>query len=517
MSRRSLAAGVAALCALALTAGTGSAHPSGDWPTWTKDLSGSRFNGNEHRITPATVGKLKLKWAFSYPAVPGATPHSQPAVVDGTLYFGGEDGNFYAVDAKSGATKWTFSLPPNDIVRDGPSVAAGRVYFGDVTSTVRALDQRTGRLLWQYRTDATPASVVTSSPIYFEGHIFVGTSNGENSTNDVSVPCCRFRGHVDSIDAATGKLAWRYYTVPPPQQIGTWPSGAARYEPSGVGVWGSPVVDPRTHTLYVGTGENYSGHGGDFDTLLALDTSNGRVRWKQQVQPYDTWRQLCNDPRYADDYCPVPKGGALDWDLASSPNLFTVDGRELVGVGQKSGVYHVFDAHTGQAVWRRSLSTPMPGGGLSGIQWGTSFDGKRLYVATMMADPGTLYALDPATGAELWHTPNPADGCTTGGAAHYPDMCTPSFIPAVTTSPGLVYEGSADGKMRVFDSNTGKVLWTYDTIRDFDGVNGLPGHGGAISGGGGAVVADGMVYVQTGYWMAPYPSDRGHALLAFGL
>ena len=135
----------------------------------------------------------------------------------------------------------------------------------------------------------------------------------------------------------------------------------------------------------------------------------------------------------------------------------------------------------------------------------------------MMGDPGILYALDPATGAELWHTPNPADGCTTGGAAQYPDLCTPSFIPAVTTSPGLVYEGSADGKMRVFDSNTGKVLWTYDTVRNFDGVNGLPGFGGAISGGGGAVVADGMVYVQTGYWMAPYPSDRGHTLLAFGL
>lgn len=517
MSRRFLAAGLAALCALTLTAGTSSAGAaSGDWPTWTKDLSGSRFNGSEHRITPTTVGNLKLKWAFSYPTAGAPGPHSQPAVADGALYFGGEDGRFYSLDAKSGAERWTYQLPPNDAVQDGASVAAGRVYFGDVTGTVRALDQRTGRLLWQYQTDATPLSVVTSSPIFFEGHIFVGTSSGQN-TGDQNTACCTFRGHVDSIDAATGRLSWRYYTVPPPRQVGTWPSGAARYEPSGAGVWSSPVVDARTHTLYVGTGQNYTGHGGDFDTLLALNTSNGHVRWKQQVTPDDTWRSLCNDPQSADGYCPVPRGTALDWDLGATPNLFTVNGREMVGIGQKAGYYHVFDAHTGQVVWRRLLSTPMPNGGLSGIQWGTSFDGQRLYVATMMGDPGTLYALDPATGKELWHTPNPADGCTTGGAAQYPDLCSPSFIPAVTTSPGVVYEGSADGKMRVFDSRTGKVLWTYDTVRDFDGVNGMPGRGGAISGGGGAIVANGMVYVQTGYWMAPYPSDRGHVLLAFGL
>jgi len=276
MSRRFLAAGVAALCALALTRGAASAGGSGDWPTWTKDLSGSRFNGSERAITPATAGNLKLKWAFSYPATPGATPHSQPAVADGTLYFGGEDGKFYAVDAKSGATRWTFTLPPKHVVRDGPSVAAGRVYFGDLGGTVRALDQRTGHLLWQYQTDDNPYATATSSPIYFEGHIFVGTSSGENNTGDVNTPCCSFRGHVDSIDAATGQLAWRYYTVPPAKPVGVWPSGATRYEPSGAGVWSSPVVDPRTHTLYVGTGENYTGHGGDFDTLLALNTSNGR-------------------------------------------------------------------------------------------------------------------------------------------------------------------------------------------------------------------------------------------------
>jgi polyvinyl alcohol dehydrogenase (cytochrome) len=80
----------------------------------------------------------------------------------------------------------------------------------------------------------------------------------------------------------------------------------------------------------------------------------------------------------------------------------------------------------------------------------------------------------------------------------------------------VVWEGSNDGKMRAYSSKTGKVLWEYDTIRDFAGVNGLTGHGSAVSAGGGAVVANGMMYVQSGY--PPfYPSGHGNVLLAFGL
>jgi polyvinyl alcohol dehydrogenase (cytochrome) len=80
-----------------------------------------------------------------------------------------------------------------------------------------------------------------------------------------------------------------------------------------------------------------------------------------------------------------------------------------------------------------------------------------------------------------------------------------------------VWEGSNDGKLRAYDSATGSVLWTYDTIRTFTGVNGIEGSGSAIGGtGGGAVIAHGMVYVQSGYWPG-YPSDTGRVLLAFGI
>ncbi|HEY0452319.1 PQQ-binding-like beta-propeller repeat protein [Actinophytocola sp.] len=497
--------------------------PGGDWATWTHDLQGSRHNAAEYRINQRTVGKLKLKWAFAYPPSPSKATRSEPAVVGDTIYFGGPEGRFYARDARTGAQRWTFDLHSVDpgnarfvVAWDGPAVAHGTVYFGDTRGYLYALSARTGTLKWAERIDSHPYAMLTSSPIVYRGRVYVGVSSAENTAGR-DYPCCSFRGHLDALDADTGELDWRHYTVPEPKKVGTYPSGADKLEPSGVGVWSSPVVDPGTGTVFVGTGQNYTGSAGDFDTMLALDARTGAVRWKNQVTAADTWRSLCNDPEPA-GYCPgLADGSALDYDIGATPNIFRVGDRTLVGVGQKLGVYHVFDARTGEVVWRRQLGVPLPSGGISGIQWGSSYDGKRLYISTYYADPGTLFAVEPATGKVLWQTPNPADGCTTGGAARYPDVCSLAHAPAATSSPGLVWEGSNDGKLRAYAADTGRVLWTYDTIRDVTGVNGLTGRGSAISGtGGGAVISHGMVYVQSGY--APeYPSAGGHVLLAFGL
>nr|WP_042181053.1 PQQ-binding-like beta-propeller repeat protein [Kibdelosporangium sp. MJ126-NF4] len=510
-----------AMVALLLTGSTAWSDwgRGGDWPTWQGDKSGSRHNAAEHRITPGNVGKLELKWAFAYPKS-GKEPRSQPAVVDGTAYFGGTDGKFYATDARTGSTRWSFDLasvtPAPVFVQDSPTVAQGKVYFGDDRGYVYALNQRTGKLAWAKQYEQHADARHSSSPLYHNGRIYLGSSAGETDHSDPAYPCCTFRGHLDSIDADTGALVWRYYTVPEPKAVGTWPSGATRYEPSGAGIWSSPAIDERTGTLYVGTGQNYSGTGGDFDSLLALDARTGVVRWKQQVTQADTWRVVCRKPDN-EGFCPGQKDGTdLDYDLSSAPNLFRVNGRMMVGVGQKSGVYHVFDAKTGQVSWRRQLSESTSPASTGGIQWGTSYDGERLYVATYYGKPGTLFALNPANGDIHWQTPNPSNGCTWGGAAAYPKTCALAHAAAVTTSPGVVYLGSTDGKLRAYSARTGAVLWEYDTIRDFAGVNGLTGHGGALPGAGGAVVANGMVYTHSGYYPF-YPSERGAVLLAFGL
>lgn len=508
----------------------GASTSDGDWTTWQKDLTGSRYAAAEHRINRTNVKNLKLKWAFAYPKTdipscpgcPGNTfVRSHPAVVGDTIYFGGSDGKFYARDARNGAAKWVFDLTSVDptsraIAWNGPAVSGGKVYFGDARGYFYALDARTGALKWHTRLDENPFTNITSSAMVYKGRVYVGVSSLENGEGR-DYECCRFRGHVDSLDAETGALKWRYYTMPVPQRIGTWPSGAAMYGPSGGGVWSSPVIDPRTGTLYIGTGQNYSGSGGDFNTFLALDARTGELRWKNKLTDADTWRILCWDPDPT-GYCPgLEEGAANDYDIGATPNIFRVGDRTLVGVGQKTGVYHVFDARTGEVVWRRQLGVAVTNAGDGGIQWGSSYDGRRLYIATYHADPGTMFAVNPANGDVLWQTPHPADGCTTGGAAARPDLCTLGHGPAATTSPGLVWEGANDGKLRAYDSADGRVLWTYDTVRDFTGVNGVEGMGSSITGtGGSAVVAHGMVYVQSGYW-PEYSTEKGHVLLAFGL
>ncbi|TQM00850.1 polyvinyl alcohol dehydrogenase (cytochrome) [Actinoallomurus bryophytorum] len=499
------------------------------WRMWQGDLQGSRYNPSERKITPATVGKLKLKWAFTYAKLPFSRTGSQPAVVDGVLYVGAPDAKFYALDAKTGARKWVFDLTPVagpvsdsnlNMVRDGAAVEGDKVYFGDGRGYVYALNKKTGRLIWARRPEPNTSAWLTSSPLVYHGRVYIGISSTEAGTaGDPNYACCRFRGSMVALDGRTGALDWRHYVMPPATKVGTWPSGADMYAPSGGAVWSSPAVDPRTGTLYVGTGQNYTGETGEIDSVLALNSRTGALRWKQQMAFPDTYTMACITPNPS-DYCPSHgRGTALDNDFGASPNIIRVGHRTIVAIGQKGGIFHAFDAASGKILWQTQLSVmdpDKPDPGDVGVQWGSSFDGKRLYAATWRANPGMLYALDPATGHILWKTPAPEDGCTTGGAAASPDMCLRAFTPAVSSTPGLIYEGSYSGKMYIFSSANGKLLWQFDAVQDFQGVNGIPGRGIGISGNGGAVIVDGMMYVQAGYYPY-YPSDKGYTLLAFGL
>jgi polyvinyl alcohol dehydrogenase (cytochrome) len=508
-------------------AGHGGTYGSSDWTSWSYDATGSRSNAAEHTLTPANVSGLKLKWAFGHANVPGSYVGSQPAIVDGTLYVGSTDGTFHAMDAKTGVAKWTYDLSAvagdpkvgkANPVRSSPAVSGSTVYFGDNRGYLYALNRYTGALRWSLHVDSHPSAQITGSPLIANGMVYIGVSSAESGwTTDLTYPCCTFRGSLIAVNAYTGQLVWRHWTGPQPQRSGSWPNGTPRYASSGVSVWSTPVLDRASQTLFVGTGQNYTGVGGEYDSVLAVNAFTGALRWSQQAPQPDTYTVACVTPG-DEGYCDgATNGSSHDWDFGASANLFTAGNRQLIGIGRKNGTYYTFDRATGQPVWQAALSpnnnTP---GGSSGFQWGTSYDGTRLYVATWMANPGTLYALDPATGAVIWKTPNPADGCTTGGAAQYPQYCVAALTPAVSSSPGLVYEGSGDGKMRVFSAATGQVLWQYDVIRDFTTVNGVPAKGKALSGGGGAVVVDGMLYVQADYY-PDYPSDVGGALLAFSL
>lgn len=499
-------------------------HRSSDWPTWQLNPNGTRYNANERAITPSNVDELELKWAYTFGAVPYARVGSQPAVSDGVLYVGGPDGKFVAMDAKSGKTRWTFdansvtgTLPggATNQIRDGAAVTGDSVYFGDSTGRIFALKKRDGKLKWATKIDDHPMAAVTSSPLVVGDRLFVGASTLEAGqfAQNPEYECCTHRGKAVALDTRTGRLVWEYYTVPEPKEAGTWPNGTKKFAPSGGSVWTSPAADLKSRTIFVGTGQNTTGQAGDINSVIALSMDSGKVRWKKRMTFPDTYTTMCEqeDPG---EYCPGKGTTALDADFGASANVITVRGKTLVTIGQKNGMFYAFDARNGRIEWQTELA-PGPHGGV-GVQWGSVFDGRYLYGATWWDDPSRLIKIDATNGRVVWETPHPADGCSTGGAAAHPDICSPIFTPAPSGTPGLIYEGSGDGKFRIFSSRTGEILWTFDAIQDFQGVNGVPGRGSALSGNGGAVIANGMVYVMAGYYPF-YPTDKGVVMLAFGL
>ena len=555
------------LCLAAATAMmAGAAMGSGaDWSTFLFDASGSRYNAAETAITPANVGQLQLKWAFVFPGADGIAS-SQPAMSNGLLYVGARNGLFYALDANTGQLRWSFDssavvgptlnngLPnsttgttqtmPN-LLRDGPAVANGVVYFGDFYGFLYALDAASGRLLWATEVEPHRDAIITSSPAVYNGRVYVGISSKEVFNPSLpNYPCCQARGGVAALDAATGELLWKHYTVPPSKQLTGTFLGLPRYAPSGGPVWSSPAIDAASQTLVIGSGQNYTGTvpydghsecsdpvtSGCSDSVIAFDLVSGQQKWAHQMLGGDSWTAACILlPNSTLGNCSV---SGPDYDVGASPNIFKLGTRSVVAVGQKSGLFHLLDLATGATIWDQRLATgngPAGRAGENGIQWGSAWDGQSIYVATYNANPGTLYALDPTATDPArrirWSTPNPADGCTTGGAKAAPSgTCAPSMGQAVSATPGLVFEGSRDGKFRVFGAAGGQILYTFDTVQSYSGVNGVKGQGGSI-GHGGVVVSHGMVYVNSGYATSDAQhSDSGSGiraqnavLLAFGL
>jgi len=303
--------------------------------------------------------------------------------------------------------------------------------------------------------------------------------------------------------------------VDPPSETGQNARGISMLGPSGVGVWSAPTLDSRRGFLYVTTGDNYSGPATELsDAVVALDLATGRVVWSKQITTDDVFNGACAGS----------KNCGPDFDFGSSAILITLpESRDLLLAGQKSGIVYALDPDKkGEVVWQTRVGK---GGTNGGVQWGMSTDSQFVYAA--VSDPGRTrltsmvdtrrYALDPkqgggltalrvADGSKVWYaapTPCP-DGASSG--------CSPSQPAAVTGIPGAIFSGAVDGHMRAFSSEDGKVLWDFDTVREFQTVNGVKAHGGSIDVPG-AVVVKGMVFINSGY-----PRNGGlpgNVLLAF--
>jgi len=494
---------------------------------WGVDPGNTRFQSEETGgLTVANLERLEVKWAFAYPH--SIKARSQPAYGGGAIYFGSQDGTVRALDAKTGCLRWEFKAPAE--VRTGIVIspwdaedteADPTLYFGDLLARAYAISAKTGELRWTARVDHHRDATITGTPSLANGRLYVPVSSLEVAiASDPAYACCTFRGSVVALDAATGAQLWKSWSIDQePAEVGKTRVGTAILAPSGAPIWNSPAVDLKRGRIYAGTGESYSSPAhANSDAIIAFDMETGEKLWVSQQTKGDAWNTGCLVQFTTNDAnCPEENGP--DYDFGAPPMLVTLpDGRDVVIGGQKSGAAMAIDPDSGETLWKTQVGR---GGVQGGVQFGMAAEGARLYIPIndmaypedvtrykfqTPAKPG-LYAVDAVSGEVIWSSPTP-DVCN---GLQY---CNPGISQAISAVPGAAIAGHMDGRLRIYAAETGKVLWELDTLRDFPTVSGETAHGGSFSGGPGPVVADGMIYVNSGYGI--YNHMPGNLLLALG-
>ena len=489
------------------------------WTGWSVDTTNTRFQpAAQAGITAEQTPKLVLKWAFGFPNANSA--RALPTIAGGRVFVGSISGTVYALDAKSGCTIWTYQAKAG--VRTGVVIGrpggSGRyaAYFGDGKANAYAVDAATGAEIWTRAVDDHRAANITGTPTLYEGRLYVPVSSIEEATGaSPTYECCSFRGSVVALDAATGSLVWKTYTIAAEAKpIGKNAGGVTRWGPSGAGVWSAPTIDAKRHLVYAATGNMYTEpQQATSDAIMAFDLDTGAVKWTAQVTDKDVFIVGCGGPLggAVGPNCPTPSELGPDFDFGQSPMLVTLrGGRDILVAGQKSGLGWAFDPDKrGAVLWQYRAGK---GSALGGLEWGSATDGENAYFAVSdvlgSTQPGGLHAVKLASGERAWMAPPPATPKC--GAAR---GCNAAILAAITVIPGVVFTGANDGAIRAFATTDGSLLWEYDTNRDFETVNGVAAKGASINGPG-PTVAGGMLFINSGY--GGLGGRAGNVLLAFG-
>jgi polyvinyl alcohol dehydrogenase (cytochrome) len=529
-------------------ASSDSSGPSADhagggsrWASAGHDLVNTRSQPDEKHIDRKSARTLTPKWVFQTDGDVWATP----AVADNALYVPDAAGNLFAIERRAGTLLWRHAIGDytgltNDISRTTPAIADDVLILGDQGgrlnvlggANVIAVRRSTGDLLWVTKVDDHPTAVVTQSPVIYQDTVYVGVSSIEETyaATTPNYSCCSFRGSMLALDRNTGAIRWKTYLQP----------GAEAPGYAGAAVWGStPVIDPRRNSVYIATGNNYTvpvaildcqalptndqiqscvasvpgAADNHFDALVSLDLNTGAIKWARSMVAFDSWNISCIFAVMGNEAnCTQPFG--QDFDFGQGPTLYDLrsrdrdveadsarpgGSRQLLGAGQKSGVYWALNPDDGSTVWSTQVG---PGGSLGGLEWGSATDGTRIYaaVANSLGLPWTMpngqsttsgfwSALDPATGAILWQT------------AGQPIVKSSNQGP-VSVANGVVYAGTIDipGTMYALDANSGETLWTFAS-------------GGSVN--AGAAIVDGTVYWGSGYGVRGIGIKPNNKLFAF--
>jgi polyvinyl alcohol dehydrogenase (cytochrome) len=432
---------------------TSSPHQGG-WSDYRNGPANTGANAADTEIDRASVAALTPQWQKD--KLVGVT--GTPVVAAGVTYFGDETGTVWAVKLSSGTVLWSIKVGIGVI--GSPAVAGNALYVG-AGSTLYRLNSATGQLVWKVTTNPNPYSQINASPVVVGQLVILGTAQFEEV---VGKPPETFQGSIGAWDTRTGKQVWNFVTTP-----NNATSGA------GEGIWSTPAVDTKLGLLYVGTGQNISEPTGRLaDSLLALHVATGKLAW---------WSQFTTP-----DVFGVGHYTGKDADVGASPNLWSCGGRQMVGVGQKNGVYHALDAKTGKTLWHATLSVGSTFGGVLGS---AAFLDGRLIVTSNVGDPASnattnrsvVVALDPANGKRIWTKPFAGN----------------IFAP-VTGVHGLAFVGTDAGRYYALSTSTGAQAWTYQPP--------------AQVGGGASIVGS---YVVWGYGFTLFKGPGEGGIICFSI
>ena len=408
-------------------------------------------------IDATNISRLKPAWSFDFDTYRGQ--EATPVVVDGVMYVSSAWSKVFALDAKTGKPLWSFDpkvpgpadLPLCcDVVNRGVAVYKGKVYVGTIDARLIALDAATGAVVWSVATAPAGSTYsITGAPRVARDKVFIGNGGGEFGG----------RGFVSAYDAASGKLAWRFYVVP--RAPDAKPDGAASdnileklarptwfgddwYRYGGGGhTWNGLTYDPDLKQLYLATGNGFpwnrefrsAGKGDNLfiSSIVALDADTGQYKWHYQETPGDQW-----------DYDAVQNMTLAELDIRGKK-------RKVLMHAPKNGFFYVLDRKSGEVLSAEPYVT---------VTWAKNVD---LQTGRPIETPGVRYGLTPsfvAPGA--------------GGAHNWQPM---AFNPAT----GLVYIPTTESGMpfrAVANWHFGEALFTNIGV-DFSTGGGNAAHGAA--------------------------------------
>lgn len=425
------------------------------WPTYNGDYSGRRFS-TLNQITASNVNELTLDWVLE---TRSQSIKSTPLEVNGILYFTAPD-NVWAADARTGRVIWHYNRPSvgDHIGHRGVGMYGDWLYFTTPDAQLVCLNAKDGSVRWITQlADPRLGYFSTMAPLVVRDHVIAGVSG------DVTdIP-----GYLESLDPATGKLQWRWYTEPKPGEPGsnTWPQTSDAIRHGGGMTWMTGTYDPELNLLYWGIGNPnpvLAGAPRPGDNLftcsiVALNPDTGKLAWYFQPSPHDVH----------------------DWDAVETPVLFDAmfDGkpRKLLAQASRNGYFFVLDRTNGEHL----VTAPF-----IETTWASGIDSRGRPVAKPQDAPRPDGALvEPASdGATNWMAPSfdPETGLFYVDARR---TFSVFFLTASGKAEGWAGTDRglwADSALRAIDYKTGKIVWDHELGNGEDGAGILTTAGGVL-------------------------------------